>query len=228
MLRVLRPANRTIFGLFREQFPRYRRAVTASSAGSLAVLERRALADLLAELGPGAPTCCAGWTTAHLAAHLVVRDRRPDAMPGYALEMLPGMARLGAWAHHVEDRARERTPYAELVEQLRSAPAWTPLSWPGLERLNVPEFAIHHEDVRRAQPGWTPRTLPAGAQDQLWTPATFYARRSAGRRGVVLRRSDVSGVEKRIGAGGRTVTGEPLELLLWASGRRDVARVEVT
>ena len=70
-------------------------AVTSSSAaaGSLAVHERRALADLLGELGPDAPTCCEGWTTAHLAAHLVVRDRRPDAMPGYALEMVPRLAR---------------------------------------------------------------------------------------------------------------------------------------
>ena len=46
--------------------------------------------------------------------------------------------------------------------------------------------------------------------------------------GLVLRRSDVPGVEKRYGAGGRTVEGEPLELLLWAAGRRDVARVTVS
>jgi len=35
-------------------------------------------------------------------------------------------------------------------------------------------------------------------------------------------------VEKRVGAGGRIVAGEPMELLLWAAGRRDVARVTVT
>jgi hypothetical protein len=44
----------------------------------------------------------------------------------------------------------------------------------------------------------------------------------------VLRRTDVPGAEKRFGAGGRTVEGEPMELLLWASGRREVARVEVS
>jgi uncharacterized protein (TIGR03085 family) len=205
--------------------------VTSSSAaaGSLAVHERRALADLLAELGPDAPTCCAGWSTAHLAAHLVVRDRRPDAMPGYALEMVPGLARLGGWAHRVEDAARTRHSYPDLVHLVRSgAPRWSPLTWPGLDKFNVPEFAIHHEDVRRAQPGWAPRELPGAVQDQLWSPVTLYARRAAGRRGVVLRRSDRPGVETRIGAGGRTVEGEPLELLLWASGRRDVARVTVS
>ncbi len=202
--------------------------MTASpaAAGSLAARERRALADLLDELGPDAPTCCQGWSTAHLAAHLVVRDRRPDAMPGYALEMLPGLRRLGGWSHRVEDGARERLPYAALVERVRSGPpGWSPLTWPGLHRLNDPEFAIHHEDVRRAQPGWAARELPAAAQDRLWLPATLYARRGAGRGGAVLRRTDRPEVQARIGAGERTVEGEPLELLLWASGRRDVARV---
>jgi hypothetical protein len=44
----------------------------------------------------------------------------------------------------------------------------------------------------------------------------------------VLRRTDAEGMERRIGAGGRTVAGEPLELLLWVSGRTDVARVQIT
>ena len=48
------------------------------------------------------------------------------------------------------------------------------------------------------------------------------------RGGVVLRRTEVDGVERRIGDGGRTVAGEPMELLLWTSGRRGVARVSVT
>ncbi len=205
--------------------------MTASPAGrgTLAAQERRALADLLDELGPDAPTCCAGWTTAHLAAHLVVRDRRPDAMPGYALEMVPRLGRLGSWSHRVEDGAREKRSFADLVTAVRSGPpAWSPLAWPGLERLNAPEFAIHHEDVRRAQPDWAPRELAAGIQDQLWLPATLYARRAAGRRGVLLRRTDRPGVEKHVGAGGRTVEGEPLELLLWASGRQDVAKVTIS
>ena len=79
--------------------------------------------------------------------------------------------------------------------------------------------------MRRAQPDWAPRVLSRADQDALWKPAGLFARRSAGRRGVVLRRSDVPGVEKRFGAAGRVVEGEPMELLLWAAGRRDVARV---
>jgi uncharacterized protein (TIGR03085 family) len=202
----------------------------ASSSLSFPERERADLADLLEELGPDAPTCCAGWTTAHLAAHLVVRDRRPDALVGYGAEEV-GLARpLASWSHRLEDRLRETTPYAEVVRRVRSGPApWSPLGWPVVAQvLNVTEYAIHHADVRRAQPGWEPRALPRSVQDRLWTAATLFARRAAGRRGLALRRSDVAGVEKRFGAGGRAVEGEPMELLLWAAGRRDVARVTVT
>ena len=42
-----------------------------------AFAERLALADLMAEVGPDAPTLCGGWTTRDLAAHLLLRERRP-------------------------------------------------------------------------------------------------------------------------------------------------------
>jgi uncharacterized protein (TIGR03085 family) len=199
------------------------------SSSSLADRERADLADLLERVGPDAPTLDEGWDTAHLAAHLAVRDRRPDALPGYALEQVS--PRLGAWAHHVEDRLRTTTPYPEVVSRVRSGPApWLPLGWPGVgSLLNTTEYTIHHEDVRRAQPDWAPRALPRADQDQLWRAVAFFARRAA-RGSLVLRRSDVPGEEKRFGSGepARVVTGEPLELLLWCSGRRDVARVEVS
>jgi uncharacterized protein (TIGR03085 family) len=189
--------------------------------------ERAELADVLDTLGPDAPTCCEGWTTAHLAAHLVVRDRRPDAMLGFGVEAAMGPGPLPAWAHRLETRVRESTPFAEVVARFRSGPpAWTPLAWPGLSSLNTGEFAIHHEDARRAQPGWAPRVLARADQDALWTATGYFGRRVRG--GVVLRRTDVDGVERRIGDGGRTASGEPMELLLWTSGRRDVARVSVT
>ena len=202
----------------------------AASSRTFVEDERAGLADLLAELGPDGPTRCAGWTTAHLAAHLVVRDSRADAMPGYALEQLGAARPLTDWAHRLEDRLRTSTPYAAVVDRVRSGPApWLPLAWPPVARLvNTTEYAIHHEDVRRAQPGWEVRRLPRTAQDQVWSTLELFARRAAGRRGLVLRRSDAPGVEKRYGAGGRTVEGEPLELLLWAARRRDVARVTVT
>jgi len=192
--------------------------------------ERRDLADLLDRLGPTAPTLCEGWDTAHLAAHLVVRERRPDALVGIGAEQVRPDSRLAGHAHRLEDRLRESASFGDVVGRVRAGPpAWSPMAWPRLgDALNTTEFAIHHEDVRRAQPGWSPRTLARPDQDALWGAAGLFARRAAGRRGLVLRRADVPGVEKRFGAGGRTVEGEPLELLLWASGRRDAARVQVS
>jgi uncharacterized protein (TIGR03085 family) len=192
------------------------------------VSERRELADLLERLGPAAPTMCAGWDTAHLAAHVVVRERRPDAMVGYGVESAGRGGPLPAWSHHLEDRLRTSTPYGEVVRRLRAGPPiWSPLAWPPVDgALNTTEFAIHHEDVRRAQPDWAPRALPIHAQDAFWRATAYFGRRARG--GVLLRRTDVPGEERRIGDGARTLSGEPLELLLWLAGRRDVARVEVS
>jgi uncharacterized protein (TIGR03085 family) len=205
--------------------------VTRSSP-QLADRERAALADLLEELGPDAPTLCAGWDTAHLAAHVVVRDGRPDALPGYGLESLGVGRPLAAWSHGLEDGLRTSLPYAELVRRVRSGPPpWMPFAWPVLGPLaNTAEFVIHHEDVRRGGFDPTPRALPAADQDQLWRTVATAGRLAARshRGGLRLRRSD-TGAEKRFGRGSSptTVTGEPLELLLWTSGREDAAHVDV-
>src|SRR5512142_1942830 len=116
---------------------------------SSADTERAALADLLDELGPDAPTLCEGWTTYDLAAHLAVRDRVPAAWPGLA---------LGRFAGHTErTQARFRTehPYSECVALVRKgAPGWSPMGMPGVrDVVNLTEYVVHHEDVRRAQPG---------------------------------------------------------------------------
>jgi uncharacterized protein (TIGR03085 family) len=103
--------------------------------------------------------------------------------------------------------------------------------------LNTAEMVIHHEDVRRAQPGWSPRELPRAVQDQLWSSVPFLARgRDASRPagGLVVRRDDVPagtpGAELRVRNAEpvTTVGGAPLEVLLWVSGRQEFARVEVT
>jgi uncharacterized protein (TIGR03085 family) len=203
-----------------------------ASSRSFPERERAELADLLDSLGPDAPTCCEGWTTAHLVAHLVVRDRRPDALPGYGLEEIGLGGPAAAWAHRLEDRLRRSTSYGEVVARFRAGPpTWSLLAWPVVaQKLNIAEFAIHHEDVRRAQPGWEPRILPRKVQDALWSLAVVFARRPAGSRegGLLLRRSDVPGMQKHVGTGDTTVEGEPMELLLWAAGREDVARVTVS
>ena len=200
---------------------------------SLSQSERAALADLLEQLGPDQPTCCEGWRTKDLAAHLVVRDRRPDTMPGAVLGG-PG----GAWTDRVRSRTARGRMWAQLVHEVRSGPpAWMPTAWPAVDRvLNAVEMVVHPEDVRRAQPDWSPRELPAEVQDRLWSQVPLLARSPAAARtdgGLVLRRTDRpagDAAERRVRAGTPTTTvaGEPLEVLLWVSGRRDVARVDVT
>ena len=205
----------------------------ATSSVPVSQSERAALADLLEQLGPEQPTCCAGWTTRDLATHLVVRDRRPDAAPGYALG-----GRFAGWTDRVHTRAAAR-PFGRLVAEVRSGPPrWVPTAWPAVDRvLNAAEMVIHHEDVRRAQPDWSPRDLPRAVQDRLWRTVPLLARAGAGSRpagGLMVRRSDVPdgapGSERRLrnGEPTTTVTGAPLEVLLWVSGRRDVACVDLT
>jgi len=46
---------------------------------SLTANERAELCDLFQQVGPDAPTLCEGWNTRDLLAHMLVRERRPDA-----------------------------------------------------------------------------------------------------------------------------------------------------
>lgn len=194
---------------------------------SIASRERAATADLLAALGPDAATLCEGWTTRDLAAHLAVRERRPDATPGVAISPLSG------WTERVQSGYAERS-YEELVDLVRTGPGrLSPFALPGVDRFfNTTEYVVHHEDIRRAQPGWAPRELPTAVQDALWKAVRIRAPLAfrGGEAGVVLKRSDAprSTVVAAKGQPVATVSGEPLELLLYVFGRRGHAVVGVT
>jgi uncharacterized protein (TIGR03085 family) len=195
---------------------------------TLARSERTALADLLTESGPDAPTLCGDWTTRDLAAHLVVRERRPDATPGIAVKALAG------WTASVQDSYAER-PYDELVELVRTGPGrLSAFSLPGVDTfLNTTEYVIHHEDVRRAQPHWQPRALSQRVQDTLWkalggrAPLSFRGLDY----GIELRRIDrprAKPLTPSTGESTVTLAGEPLELLLYSFGRRSHAQVDIS
>jgi uncharacterized protein (TIGR03085 family) len=186
-------------------------------------LERQSLADLLLEVGPDAPTLCAGWTARDLAGHVVVRDRRPDAMIG---ALVPPLAGHG---EHLR-LARAAQPYAELVREVRTPPWWSPLSNPLTDGLaNGVEFFIHHEDVRRARPDWAPRALDAGEQQGIWKSVRFTARFGLRKLGIPLLIEAPGFGELTIGgdAPQATLSGEPGELALFVSGRQGAARVDV-
>jgi uncharacterized protein (TIGR03085 family) len=199
--------------------------------------ERVALCALLDEIGPREPTLCEGWTTLDLAAHLVLREHRPDA----GLGILGGP--LAARTRRLQRRLTERTPYQTLVQMVRTGPPrLSVFGLPGAdERVNVVEFFVHHEDVRRARPGWEPRKLDQGLTEVLWRRlglAKFLLRKAP--VGVELVRDDEpepgaaggrGGPRVRITAKARTpvvtVTGSPAELTMWALGRTTAARVRL-
>jgi uncharacterized protein (TIGR03085 family) len=198
--------------------------------------ERAALAALLTETGPDAPTLCAGWQTRDLAAHLVVRERRPDAAAGVM---------GGPLAGHTARTIRQylsRYSYPELVSFFQEGPpALSPFAIPGAdEAANTVEYFVHHEDVRRAADGWTERDLPAGLSDALWKrlKSARMLLRSAPAGLVLARQDEPGGQGQGTGQRGRldlivaktaspsvTVTGTPAELTLWVMGRTRAARV---
>jgi uncharacterized protein (TIGR03085 family) len=186
-------------------------------------MERAALADLLIKVGDAEPTLCAGWTTRDLAAHLVVRDRRPDVVAGVLIPPLAG------YAERVR-RAYATRPYEALVGEVRRPPWWSPVANPVVHELaNALEFFIHHEDVRRGRPGWEPRVLPPAQQRAVWGAARITARLGLRKLHLpVLLRAPGQG-ELQVGNGTpqATLTGEPGELALFLSGRQGAARVQV-
>src|SRR5690349_5274014 len=82
--------------------------------------ERAALCDTLERLGPDAPTLCAGWTTADLAAHLVVRERDPRSGPGIVAGDAFG-GRFGRYTEKLMGREKAKG-YPALLARLRSGP----------------------------------------------------------------------------------------------------------
>jgi len=203
--------------------------------------ERLALAALLDQAGPDAPTLCAGWQTRDLAAHVVLRERRPDAGAG----MIGGP--LAGYTARVQRQYLDRYSYPELIALFKAGPPrLSPFAIPGFdEAVNTVEYFVHHEDVRRAAPGWTERELPAGLGDALWKrlKGSRLFLRSAP-TGIVFARADDTGLANtglantgpastatpiiaKNATPSVTVTGTPAELTLWSMGRVTAARVQL-
>jgi uncharacterized protein (TIGR03085 family) len=190
---------------------------------SYARRERSELADLLLRTGPDAPTLCAGWTTRDLAAHLVIRERRPDASLAV---LIPPLA--GHGEHVRKQKAAE--PYERIVDEVRNPPWWSPVSNAVTDELaNALEFFIHHEDVRRGAPGWEPRVLDTGEQKAIWNGVRFTARIGLRRLHLPLLLRAPGFGEVRVGGDTAqgTLTAEPSELALFVSGRQRAAKVDI-
>jgi len=190
-------------------------------------LEREKLCDLMLEQGPEASTLCGDWTTRDLAAHLVVRERRPDAALGIV---------LSPFADHGEKVRRHEAerPYAELVERVRSGPGLlSPMRPAAVERLvNTIEFFVHHEDVRRGSPGREPRRLDDDLEHDLQRTFARSARMLARKApcGIELRpagHDPITAKRAQDGEPSVTVSGPLGEVVLFMYGRQDQAVVDL-
>jgi uncharacterized protein (TIGR03085 family) len=194
----------------------------STTKGGIAQSERQALCALLEDKGPLAPTLCEGWATADLAAHLYVRERRPYAAVGMVVPTLAGLTQAAM------DSAKRSLGYDGLIRRIRSGPP--PLLRPLDEQVNLFEYFVHHEDVRRAgDSGESTR------EDPKLDDALF----AALRRGARLLARKVRGAGLELASPGRgsvvahrgeptvTMSGSPQELVLYLFGRSSVAKVEL-
>jgi uncharacterized protein (TIGR03085 family) len=188
---------------------------------SASALERAALVKTFRTVGPDAPTLCGEWTTRDLAAHLVVRERRLDAAAGIAIGPLAG------YTQRVQRRVAASNEWDDLVGMVASGPPlYSPFKL--LDPLvNTAEMFIHHEDVRRARPGWNPRELDPRTAAVLRRMLRVMSRMTlAGAPARVTLREPTGPTVAPFGRGpDLEIVGNAGELLLFLSGR-DEARVE--
>ncbi len=157
-----------------------------------------------------APTACEGWTAQDLAAHLWVREHRPDALPGI------GLSRFAPHTERVQAEALHRKGFDGLLEDLAQPPAIVRLLDP---LVNGVEYYIHHEDVLRPQGERVqlqPRDVPG-----LTRVALVLARKSRLGKDLRLVVTPTGGHARSFGAGSQVVhvEGPGNELLLHFTGR---------
>lgn len=188
--------------------------------------EQRDLAATLAAVGPDAPTLCEGWRSRHLAAHLYLRLHRPwQLLTG----MLPG-GDLDARTVSLGDAHTDDADYQHLIGRFLAPLAPTnPMRLTG-EPVHLLEYVVHHEDVRRGAGEVPPRRLPADQQRSLWTQVCRLGRLTQARnpKGVVLvvpggPRAVVRRTRRAV-----AISGEPVELALYLTGRTDHAHVRLS
>ena len=174
-----------------------------------------------------APTLCVGWTTRHLCAHLVQREH---AMMRNAWDQVttktPGEERF---MRRLVDDAETPDGYAALIGTFAAGPSRHSLMGRADEALNLLEYVVHHEDLRRGSGPVPPRDLPAAELDEIWRRARPILKRAYRKAPVGVQLAPHGGAVTSARSGPSTVTvaGSPLELILHAFGRRSAADVRV-
>lgn len=199
--------------------------------------ERKALLATLEAVGQEAPTLCSGWTSRHIAAHIVSAERMgglPPALLLWPIEwVLPVRLarRFRGPVGHVAQRELARADkrgWLWLQHRLEAGPPiGARLPW--AQPLVLLDQWVHHEDIRRAN-GMGPRSTTDEVREALIRLGRSAARFPYIRNGRgSLEAVTPDGERLYFGHGEARirVTGEPGELLLFVAGRRSAARVDV-
>ena len=188
-----------------------------------AQIERQELCDLFESVGPDHPTLCEGWSAADLAAHLVLRENSLKAVglvaPGFLAKKL---------AKATKKLAKKKS-FEELVDKVRSGPPFYLKRFD--EAMNLFEFFVHHEDVRRGGAEFIPRTDINDLENVLWAKQERFSKLLVrGLKGVDLTISNTAGETIYLGGRGKPVVlkGAPSEIALFLFGRRDHSEVELS
>ncbi len=195
---------------------------------SLQQIERQSLCELMLDYGPTAPTLCGDWNTTDLVIHLYVRERKPLAAPGILLG-----GPFASVLHRTTERLSQ-LPFPELVEAVRKGPP-APLR-PFDRVVNLLEYYIHHEDVRRGAGDNSPRVAAETERldDALWNLLGRIGRlltRSSRPIGLRMIWTDEAREREHVVRPGQpwaTLAGRPGELALYLTGRKTAAQVELS
>jgi len=188
----------------------------------LARHERSALCSTALVVGEDAPTLCEGWDVKDLICHLLLRESSLIGAPGMAVPALSGLTDR-------EMHRLRRQPFAHLVERLESTKLRAFALPPVDAAFNTLEYFVHHEDIRRAQPGWRRRALSHDDLATLWRAIKASGPTLLRRAGVpvVIRCTD-NGETATLRSGQHPVevSGPLSEIVLFLHGRDAVRDLE--
>jgi uncharacterized protein (TIGR03085 family) len=180
--------------------------------------EREALCSSARRTGPDAPTLCVGWDVKDLVCHLLLRENSLVAAAGIAVPAFAGLTGK-------EMNRLRKKPFETLLGQLRGH-RLTFFALPPLDAaFNTLEYFVHHEDIRRAQPGWRRRSLSTDDADVLWKALRAQGPALVRSTGVpvVVRRTDTGESSTLLpGRAPVVVSGPVSEVVVYLHGRDQV------
>lgn len=217
--------------------PQNKKAAKKAAAAQLISNERTELVNTLHHVDPTAPTLCEGWQARHLVAHLILRETSPLTAAGVIGGPLEQRTNLKT--NELADSLTEKLRYEQAIERFAHLPGYLKMRhrFPSADRkMNLIEYFVHIEDVRRAGGQHEPRELSREVQEAIWSDVRSRAKLMAGKNyphGLVLEAPGYvdmtcTVVKPKDNIPATILSGEPAELALYLFGREEVAQVSVS